>query len=92
MGSIEKVKVNYWYSESEDEDEVFWISDRKVKVKSGKSVSVENRVLAINTENETDILIFWNYESEKWEIKRWGSCGIGIEVSWITDRESESEK
>ena len=28
------------------------------KVKSGKSVSVENGVLAINTENESDILIF----------------------------------
>ena len=64
----------------------------KVKVKSGNSVSVENGVLVINTENESDILIFWNYESEKWEIKIWGSCEIGIEVSWITDRESESEK
>ena len=30
----------------------------KVKKKSGKSVSVENGVLAINTENESDILIF----------------------------------
>ena len=30
----------------------------KVKKKIGKSVSVENGVLAINTENESDILIF----------------------------------
>ena len=91
------MKVKYWYSEIIEDGAVVKVKcseflTEKVKKKSGKSVSVENGVLAINTENESDILIFWNYESEKWEIKRWGICGIGIEVSWITDRESEREK
>ena len=44
-GAVVKVKCSEFLTE-------------KVKVKSGKSVSVENGVLAINTENESDILIF----------------------------------
>ena len=64
----------------------------KVKVKSRKSESVEDRAVAINTESKNEIPIFWKYKSEKLEIEWYGSCESESGVFWFSDIESESEK
>ena len=64
----------------------------KVKVKSRKSESVEDRAVAINIESKNEILIFWKYKSEKLEIEWYGSCESESGVFWFFDIESESEK